>query len=131
MEVPIPTPPDRTFRNQKMVLTWLFPPGRMGLANLTFIDCHLIGPAVLVAETPVTFEGAFSEGTFESSAWKLPSGAPIRGCIPIRNCHFIRCQFEGIAFGAPEHKMDGLARAVGWMFEGSPHLRPPTSSSGP
>jgi hypothetical protein len=108
-------------------LPWLTTPENSRLANLTFLNCIIYGPAILVAESDCRFDRCWAKGSFEGAAWVLPTGhgGLVQGCIPARNLKFDTCWFYGVGFAAAAKHMKELAEDIGWMFEGSPHLKRP------
>lgn len=77
------------------------------IRDTTFEDCLLLGPAVLILENASVRDSSFvTDGGMERiyMEW-TPKASPDTqwpiGCIPMTNCHFVRCEFRRITFAGP------------------------------
>ena len=97
-----------TFENVDIILYELFTAasakGVPLIEGRTFRGCRFQGPAIVLASTGVTF----SDTNFGDSRGGIanlllrPVGDKAIGTIPIRDCHFIGCEFYGVGFTGPE-----------------------------
>ncbi|QYC10299.1 hypothetical protein [Brevundimonas nasdae] len=81
------------------------------ITDRTFIGCRLQGPAILLAAVGVTFDECNlgeSGGDVRNLLLK-PMGPRALGCVPIRNCSFIGCEFYNVGYTGPQDFLDDLA----------------------
>lgn len=75
------------------------------IVGVTFEDCTIIGPAVVVP-TATSFSGCGFNvaGNVESILWVVtPERDPVVGAIGLSGCSFVRCKFEKIGIaGRPD-----------------------------
>lgn len=92
------------------------------LAYRQFVDCELVGPALILLQGSTTFKAcAFivpqSDGVLRPEAIliDLPDGgtAPA-GAVAMFDCHFEGCRFEGVTFCGAENVMNEFRRVGGW-----------------
>lgn len=62
------------------------------LEGKTYVDCEIVGPAVLAVDSDNTFEKCAFPGPFEVTFWTLPE-KPVAGPILLNKCTFRRCTF--------------------------------------
>lgn len=96
------------FENVDIVLYELFAAasraGQGLIQGRTFTGCRFQGPAIILASAGVTF----SDTNFGDSRGGIanlllrPVGDKAIGTIPMRDCHFIGCEFYGVGFTGPE-----------------------------
>lgn len=72
------------------------------LDGFEFIECDIIGPAVLALLERVTVAYSHFDGDPESMLWEIPiSRKHVLGAIGLRNCTFTRCTFRRVGFAGP------------------------------
>lgn len=75
------------------------------IENRTFRGCRVQGPGIMLVSSGTTFEETnFGDARGDMKNMVLhPAGSKVIGAIPVRDCHFIGCEFFGIGFtGAPD-----------------------------
>ncbi|WP_395945724.1 hypothetical protein [Brevundimonas sp.] len=108
---PLSDPSDlnaKTFENVDIILYELFAAAsRQGeglIQGRTFTGCRFQGPAIILASTGVTFADTNfgdSRGGIQNLLLR-PVGDKAIGTIPMRDCHFVGCEFYGVGFTGPE-----------------------------
>lgn len=72
------------------------------LENLTFINCQIIGPAVLAIQENVEISNSEFEADVNSIFWVVPDDRPqVFGAVGVRNCTFSACTFRSVGFAGP------------------------------
>jgi hypothetical protein len=103
---PMEIPADRTFRSRQIRLAEVVKDTQI-LENVTFEDCYLLGPAVVVLGShPDGRKNEFHDPWWDEAegraVWPLPpelERAPA-GFLVLVGCRFIRCHFERISLAA-------------------------------
>lgn len=98
-----------TFENVDIILYELYAAasakGVPLVEGRTFTGCRFQGPAVILVSNGVTFTDTNfgdSRGGIQNLLLS-PVGDKAIGTIPMRDCHFIGCEFYGVGFtGTPE-----------------------------
>lgn len=75
--------------------------GKARVRSVTFINCRLEGPAVMVVMGRCTFEATnFGYSGGDVRALTVRSGAPgkIVGALPFEDCTFTNCGFVAVGF---------------------------------
>lgn len=94
--LPSDFPPRRSFIGAEVDVRDVIRGGPPVLAQIDFVDCLVMGPAVVAAMGPVNM----TECTFPADAtfvWELPADhGIIHGLIGITECEFLRCRFDNI-----------------------------------
>jgi len=108
---PIADAPDLNaaiFENVDIILYELFAAasraGQGLIQGRTFTGCRFQGPAIILASAGVTFNDTNfgdSRGGIANLLLR-PVGDKAIGTIPMRDCHFIGCEFYGVGFTGPE-----------------------------
>jgi hypothetical protein len=82
-----------------------------------FLDCTIVGPAVLL----LLHDCSFSECRFESPqvVWPLDTGRAYFGAIGMQNCSFTNCRFERIGIGVDRATADKFTEALAQPGGGS------------
>lgn len=71
------------------------------IEDKVWVDCEIVGPAVLAVGEGCAFEANSFPGPFEQTFWTLPD-RPVTGPILLTRCTFRRCRFgDGIGIVAP------------------------------
>jgi hypothetical protein len=107
-------PDDRTYEGK--VLRLSEPAGDEGiLDSMTFIDCQVKGPAVLVTQASELRDCNLGGPTADAVLWEVdPNIRPvIVGAILAQNCHFERCTFERVGFAGPPELMEEFRKSPG------------------
>ena len=113
---PPPTPAEissRHIKGKTLRLTELEMIGGL-LVKMTFEDCHIDGPAIVVPTGGTSFQGchiAYS-ATLESILWPFPSSQVVVGAIGLVDCEFKRCWIDGIGFAGPPDALDNLRKQI-------------------
>jgi hypothetical protein len=72
------------------------------LEGFEFIECEILGPAVLAFIDRVTLTYSSFDGDFNAMLWEIPmSRLRVIGAIGLSNCTFTRCTFRRIGFAGP------------------------------
>ena len=85
------------------------------LDGVTFENCHILGPAVLVP-----FENdSFVRTTFQADSspddvlWEVPpTRKALIGAIPMRNCRMVSCKTTNVGFAGPKKSIDKFKSSV-------------------
>ncbi|MNH51686.1 hypothetical protein D3C73_33350 [compost metagenome] len=90
--------------------------GSLTIENLTFTECLIEGPAVLLPLDGCTFDGC-NMGDAHGDPRNLllqPVGPQrVTGAIPLKNCKFINCRFLGVGFTGTKAYLDEMVSALG------------------
>ncbi|WEK57651.1 MAG: hypothetical protein P0Y52_14075 [Candidatus Brevundimonas phytovorans] len=90
--------------------------GSPTIENLTFTECLIEGPAVLLPLAGCTFDGC-NMGDAHGDPRNLllqPVGPQrVTGAIPLKNCKFINCRFLGVGFTGTPAYLDEMVSALG------------------
>jgi len=91
-------PGDHTYRNQVVRLADLTVTNDV-IAGVTFENCTLVGPAVVVT-LGGTLSGCEFEGSTEGIFWPTGDRSHVIGAIALVGCTVVRCRFQrvGIAY---------------------------------
>jgi hypothetical protein len=105
----------QTFENIDIILYELYSAASAtGVALIqgrTFTGCRFQGPAIVLVSDGVTF----SDTNFGDSRGGIknlllsPVGDKAIGTIPMRDCHFIGCEFYGVGFTGTQEFIDQVA----------------------
>ena len=85
--------------------------GKARVRNVTFTDCRLEGPAVMVVMGRCTFEATnFGYSGGDVRALTIRSGAPgkIVGALPFEDCTFVGCGFVAVGFAGATEFLDQI-----------------------
>lgn len=75
------------------------------LESVTFRDCDIIGPGVLVLMSGSSFVG---NSLSSESLWELDPMRAYEGGIGVLDCSFERCQFIGVGIAGPREVIDSF-----------------------
>ncbi len=89
-------------------------PGPPVVANRTFEDVRLLGPAVVYVRNGAMIECQFNyDGNLESILWEIqPHRTVITGAIVLLDCTFRRCEFNGIGFAGEPNILAKMRRLI-------------------
>lgn len=85
--------------------------GKARVRNITFNDCRLEGPIVMVVMGRCTFEATnFGYSGGDVRALTIRSGAPgkIVGALPFEDCTFNGCGFVAVGFAGASEFLDQI-----------------------
>ena len=88
---------NREFRDQVVTVSSLVVTGPM-IENYTFINCRIVGPAVLGIVDGVSFEYCNFEAEVDAFYWEVdPDTRPlVVGAVGLFNVRFVSCTFQAI-----------------------------------
>lgn len=88
--------------------------GEMTIADKTFTDCVIEGPAVMAVMNGTSFDSCAMGVTADvKSLLYRPMGeTKMAGVIGVSNCRFVRCRFVQIGFTGNDDLLDDLARGI-------------------
>lgn len=70
------------------------------IEDAKFVEALIVGPAVVVPLTNVSFHNCTFEGTLESIFIEIDPERPIQGLISLRTVIFERCEFRNVSIAA-------------------------------
>lgn len=83
------------------------------LVGHTFIDCHILGPAVLAPSADVRFSSSRFDGpNAESILWEVDPIRPLVGALVLHDSRFDRCRFENIGLVIPRGRLQEFAQVL-------------------
>ncbi len=85
------------------------------IAGRTITGCRIQGPGVLLASDGVTFSDC-NFGDSRGSIRNLllsPMGDKAIGCVPMRDCDFVGCEFYGVGFTGDADFLEQMAKVTG------------------
>ncbi len=81
------------------------------LEGLTFENCTVQGPAVLVPLDDVSFLHSSWDGNLTSIIWTIAATRDhVIGAVAVRNVTFTGCRFERVGLAVPEAQVDQVIR---------------------
>jgi hypothetical protein len=84
--------------------------GETVIADRTFSDCVIEGPALLAALDGVTFEGCnLGLATDPKSLFYKAQGPMLTGVVAFSKTRFVRCRFVQVGFTGQEAAIDAMA----------------------
>lgn len=112
--------PDRHFERQVIYLAQLerghFP---ITLTGYRFVDCEVLGPAVVFPISGLEMIGCDLGGTALGVLWEIPTQrTEIIGAIGLVDCSFIECRFKGVGIA-------GHPQMIWQMINGTTEVPPP------
>ena len=92
--------------------------GETAIADKTFTDCLIEGPAVLAVMTGTVFETC-AMGTTKDVRTVLyrPLGNTLAGVVGMVNCRFVRCRFVQVGFTGTDDVLDSMVEGIKPMSE--------------
>lgn len=102
-------PADRTYRNMVLRITDLAVNEDV-LADLTFENCNIVGPAVLAPlDGTVISNTTWDAPDLDAVLWVIPSERlNILGAIGLLRCTLVGCRFQRIGIAIPEAQLDDV-----------------------
>lgn len=99
-------PGDRHYRNQVVRLPDLTVTNDL-IEGVTFENCTLVGPAVIVLLGKCTLQGSRFDGEREAVLWPLGDRELVVGAIGLGNCTLVACRLQriGLAYPAAQEQM--------------------------
>ena len=88
-------PLDNTFERQRIWWSDLLLPGEMVLKGKTFIDCDLVGPAMIFPYRDVTINGGSS---IDVDLVCVKRNGHTRNAIVLENCTLVNCRMVRVVF---------------------------------
>lgn len=88
-------PGDRSYRNQVVRLTDLTVTDDV-IRGVTFENCTLVGPAVVVVMGG-TLSGCVFEGPTDALFWPIGTRRHVIGAVGLSDCTLVGCRFQRIA----------------------------------
>jgi hypothetical protein len=85
--------------------------GKARVRNITFTDCRLEGPVVMVVMGRCTFEATnFGYSGGDARALTVSSGVHGRivGALPFEDCTFVNCGFAAVGFAGATAFLDQI-----------------------
>ena len=84
------------------------------IANRTFTDCLIEGPAVLLAVGGVDFDSCNLGVSPDPSSLMLRPVSPnkVVGAIGMKDCSFLRCQFYAVGYTGPESFINAMLNSL-------------------
>lgn len=84
------------------------------LTGLTFENCELVGPAVIVPLS-TTIQGCSWDGSPEGIFWVIPDDrTSVIGAIGLQDCHLVGCRIRQVGLAVPESSADDFRRGFGF-----------------
>lgn len=105
-------PGDRHYRNQTVRLTDLAVTADV-IEQITFENCQLIGPAIVVLLGNTELRDSGFDGDVDAILWPIGDRQQIIGAIALTNCSLIGCRFQRIGLAVPDGQMDLVRRGFG------------------
>jgi len=112
LDVTTPQTGNREFRDEIVRLAELTVTSSM-LDGLTFVNCTIIGPAVLLFLHDVTIQHCSWDAPGQEAIFWLvePGRAFVVGAIAVQNCTFSACRFSQVGVAGDDGLRETLARA--------------------
>ena len=107
------------FSNQDLVLTDLLSAENSVLERMTFKDCRISGPAVLVLTGGSQLMNSNLGGPPNAILWPLPDPNTVVGAVVANGCVFEHCEFMNIAFGMPPDQIPSVLAGIQGPPQGS------------
>lgn len=112
-------PLETVFRNQRINVADLVTPFNRVVANKTFLDCELIGPANIYISATHFQSMAMQANEFNPcEAVMLLNEADLHSAITFHDCVFTRCKFYGLTLFFREYAYVGankLIHGITWI----------------
>lgn len=104
-------PADREYRNMVLRLTDLTVHEDL-LDDVTFFNCQIIGPAVIVPLGETEISNCGWDGDFDSVIWPLSSSRErIIGAVGLNNCRVFNCRLTRIGLAVAESQLETVRSA--------------------
>jgi hypothetical protein len=102
----------RAFRNEDVLLTDLITTDDVLLDHMSFADCRIFGPAVLVLIGGSQLMNSNLGGPPNAVLWPLPDPNAVVGGIVAHACTFDRCEFINVGFGLPPEQIPSVRASL-------------------
>lgn len=104
---------DRELRNEVVSITSLAVTSPL-IQGYTFINCRIVGPAVLAVLSEVSIEHCHFEADINSLFWEVdPATRPtVYGAVGIQDVSFSNCTFQAIGFAGPRELRELMDRSL-------------------
>lgn len=84
------------------------------LENVTFEDCHLLGPAVVAVLDHNEFNGIVIDGELEAVLWEVPpERKSVIGAIGLQGCKLRNCRLTDIGLAGPREFAQRIRDSLG------------------
>lgn len=105
---------DRTYRNTTLRLTDLAVVTDT-IADATFENCVLVGPAVILLLGDTTFgNNVFDTPSLDAVFWDVPAERQsIIGAVALVNCTVVGCRLQRIGMAVPANNREQIYRSFG------------------
>lgn len=103
-------PGDRTYRNQTLRLADLTVLTDT-IQGMTFENCALIGPAVVVFQNCTVQSCAF-QGSEDEILWPLAGRLSVVGAVAFVGCTIVGCRFERIGVTGTDHDLQTMRASL-------------------
>lgn len=99
-------PADRTYRNQTVRVADLTVTNDV-ITRVTFENCVLVGPAVIVLMGGTSMQDSVWDGDSEAVLWPLGQREAVIGAVALVGCTIQSCRFQriGLAYPAADEAM--------------------------
>ncbi len=104
-------PADKTYRNQVVRLAELTVLSDV-IDGVTFENCEIIGPAVIVMLHDCYISGFSVDGDVDAVIWRLGAREKVIGAVGFANCNIIECRLRRIGLGVPDSQLDMVMAAL-------------------
>ncbi len=97
------------FQNEEIKIWELVHARDAVIEGKTFVDCIIVGPALVTLLDSVHIDGLAMDGSIEANLVEIEGDRQVIGVFGLRDCRFQRVRFSGIGFIGPK-PMLGLIR---------------------
>ena len=105
-------PGDRHYRNQTVRLSDLAVTSDV-IEGVTFENCQIIGPAVIVLMGDGELRNSGFDGEPEAVIWPLGDREQVVGAIALVNCTIVSCRFQRVGLAVPAAQMEAVRTGFG------------------
>jgi hypothetical protein len=102
-------PGDRTYRNTSVRLAELAVVSNV-LERLTFENCTIHGPAVIIPLDGTQIRECGFDADEEATVWEIGNRTHVVGAIGLRNCIFVRCRVFDIGLAVRPQERENILR---------------------
>lgn len=105
-------PGDRHYRNQLVRLPDLAVTDDV-IRAVTFENCTLVGPAVIILLGTGALQDSGFDGDAEGVLWPLGDRSHVIGAIGLEDCAIISCRLQRIGLAYPPHLEEMVRQGLG------------------
>lgn len=106
-------PSDRTYRNQTVRISELTVISDT-IERITFENCQIEGPAILVLLGETTISGNGFDGDWDSLVWPISTSRQrVIGAVALVDCTVVGCQLRRIGLAVPEDQIKQVRTGFG------------------